>query len=122
MTVQQFGNKRMSQSQIINHIAESKGIKRAEVKVFFDELCALAAREVKKNGEFVLPGFGKLVKSQRKARMGRNPMTGDTIKIPSKSVLKFRLSKGMKLMTFGDPLTPPDYRGPTNEPVTPPDY
>jgi DNA-binding protein HU-beta len=122
MTAQKTGNKRMSQSEIINHIAETKGIKRDEVKVLFEELCALAASEVKANREFVLPGFGKLVKSERKARMGRNPLTGDTIQIPSKTVLKFRLSKGMKLATYEDPVSPPDYIRPADEGVTPPDY
>ena len=53
--------KRMTQSEVINHFAESAGMKRAQVKEFFEELSNLAAREVKSNGEFVLPGFGKLV-------------------------------------------------------------
>src|SRR5687767_5986549 len=67
------GKKRMTQSEVINHFAESTGMKRAQVKEFFEELSTLAAREVKSNGEFMLPGFGKLVKSERKAREGRNP-------------------------------------------------
>jgi DNA-binding protein HU-beta len=66
------------------------------VKEFFEELSTLAAREVKSNGEFVLPGFGKLVKSERKAREGRNPATGETIQIPAKTTLKFRVGKAMK--------------------------
>ena len=73
------GKKRMTQSEVINHFAESTGMKRAQVKEFFEEVANLAAREVKSNGEFVLPGFGKLVKSERKAREGRNPATGETI-------------------------------------------
>src|SRR5215813_10406561 len=90
------GKKRMTQSEVINHFAESSGLKRAQVKEFFEELSTLAAREVKSNGEFVLPGFGKLVKSERKAREGRNPATGETIQIPAKTTLKFRVGKGMK--------------------------
>jgi len=86
----------MTQSEVINHFAESTGMKRAQVKEFFEELSGLAAREVKSNGEFVLPGFGKLVKSERKAREGRNPATGETIQIPAKTTLKFRVGKGMK--------------------------
>jgi len=109
MAPKRSDKKRMSQSEIINHFAVSKGMKKAEVKEFFDQLSNLAAREVKSNREFVLPGFGKLVKSQRKARTGRNPITGDTIQIPSKTVLKFRLSKDMK-MAFGDSVTRPGYR------------
>ena len=81
----------MTQSEVFNHFADKTGMKRAQVKEFFDELYNLASREVKSNGEFVLPGFGKLVKSERKAREGRNPATGETIQIPAKTTLKFRL-------------------------------
>ena len=90
------GKKRMSQSEVINHFAEKFDMKRAQVKEIFEELANLAASEVKGNGEFVLPGFGKMVLSERKAREGRNPQTGETIQIPAKTALKFRLSKGMK--------------------------
>ncbi len=90
------GKKRMTQSEVINHFAEKSSLKRTQVKEIFDELAALAGREVKNNGEFVLPGFGKLVLSQRKAREGRNPATGETIQIPAKTTLKFRVGKGMK--------------------------
>jgi DNA-binding protein HU-beta len=90
------GKKRMSQSEVINHFAEKFDMKRAQVKEIFEELSTLATREVKQNGEFVLPGFGKMVLSQRKAREGRNPQTGETIQIPAKTALKFRLSKSMK--------------------------
>ena len=89
-------SKRMSQSEIVNHFAEKFELKRAVVKEVFDELAALAGREVKKNGEFVLPGFGKIVLANRKARMGRNPATGETIKIAAKTTLKFRIGKAMK--------------------------
>jgi DNA-binding protein HU-beta len=90
------GKKRMSQSEVVNHFAERFELKRAQVKEIFEELSNLASREVKDNGEFALPGFGKLVLSERKAREGRNPQTGDTIQIPAKTTLKFRLSKAMK--------------------------
>ncbi len=86
----------MTQSEVFNHFAEKHGLKRAQVKEIFDELYNLASSEVKSNGEFVLPGFGKLVKSERKAREGRNPATGETIQIPAKTTLKFRVGKGMK--------------------------
>jgi len=86
----------MTQSEVFNHFADKTGLKRAQVKEFFDELAELASREVKDNGEFVLPGFGKLVLSERKAREGRNPQTGETIQIPAKTTLKFRLGKGIK--------------------------
>ena len=90
------GKKRMTQSEVINHFAEKFGMKRAQAKELFDEIANLAQNEVKTNGEFVLPGFGKLVLSERKAREGRNPATGETIQIPAKTTLKFRVSKGMK--------------------------
>ncbi len=88
--------KRKTQSEVINHFAEKFGIKRQQAKDYFDELASLAGEEVRTNGEFVLPGFGKLVLSQRKAREGRNPATGATIQIPAKTTLKFRLGKAMK--------------------------
>jgi DNA-binding protein HU-beta len=90
------GKKRMTQSEVINHFAEKFDLKRSQVKEIFDELANLASGEVKSNGEFALPGFGKLVRSERKAREGRNPATGETIQIPAKTTLKFRVGKGMK--------------------------
>lgn len=86
----------MTQSEVINHFAEKFGMKRAQAKELFDELANLASTEVKSNGEFALPGFGKLVRSERKAREGRNPATGETIQIPAKTTLKFRVGKAMK--------------------------
>jgi DNA-binding protein HU-beta len=96
MATTKAGKKRMSQSEVVNHFAEKFGIKRAQAKEIFEEIANLASQEVKNNGEFVLPGFGKLVLSQRKAREGRNPQTGETIQIPAKTTLKFRIGKGMK--------------------------
>jgi DNA-binding protein HU-beta len=96
MATSKAGKKRMSQSEVYNHFAEKTGMKRAQVKEIFEELANLAMNEVKTNGEFVLPGFGKLVLSERKAREGRNPQTGETIQIPAKTTLKFRVGKGMK--------------------------
>ena len=90
------GKKRMTQSEVFNHFAERTGMKRAQVKELFEELGNLATSEVKSSGEFVLPGFGKLVRSERKAREGRNPATGATIQIPAKTTLKFRVGKAMK--------------------------
>ncbi len=88
--------KRLTQTEIINQLADKTGIKKAQAKELFNELANLAASEVKKNGEFTVPGFGKLVKATRKAREGRNPATGDVIKIPAKTTVKFRLGKAMK--------------------------
>lgn len=88
--------KRLTQTEIIGSLAEKSGLKKADVKGLFDALADLAAAEVKENGEFTLPGFGKLVKATRKAREGRNPATGKPIKIPAKTTVKFRLGKAMK--------------------------
>ncbi len=86
----------MTQSDIIGSLAESCELKKTDVKSFFDALAALATKEVKTNGEFTLPGFGKLKKTHRKARDGRNPATGAVIKIPAKTTVKFSIGKAMK--------------------------
>jgi DNA-binding protein HU-beta len=96
MATSKSTGKRMSQTEVVNHFSEKFGLKRAQAKEIFNELASLAGREVKKNGEFVLPGFGKIVLAKRKAREGRNPATGEAIKIPAKTTLKFRIGKGMK--------------------------
>lgn len=86
----------MTQTEIVNTLAEKTGLKKADVKNLFDTTAELAVKEVKKNGEFTVPGFGKLKKTQRKAREGRNPATGAVIKIPAKTTVKFSLGKSMK--------------------------
>ena len=87
---------KLTQTEIINGLADKTGLKKTQAKEFFGALAAMASSEVKKNGEFTLPGFGKLVKATRKARDGRNPATGAVIKIPAKTTVKFRLGKAMK--------------------------
>jgi DNA-binding protein HU-beta len=86
----------MTQKETIDHLADKCGISKAEAKGFMNALNELAKKEVKKNGEFVLPGFGKFVKTKRKARKGRNPATGEEIKIPAKTTVTFRVGKAMK--------------------------
>ncbi len=86
----------MTQTDIVNHMADKTGMKKSDAKDFFGALADLAMSEVKKNGEFTIPGFGKLVKAERKAREGRNPATGKPIKIPAKTTVKFRVGKAMK--------------------------
>lgn len=88
--------KRLTQTEIINQLAEKSGMKKAQAKELFNTLASMAASEVKKNGEFTIPGFGKLVKTTRKAREGRNPATGEVIKIGAKTTVKFRVGKSMK--------------------------
>lgn len=87
---------RMTQTEIVNTLADKTGLKKTDVKGLFDAVAELATKEVKKNGEFTLPGFGKLKKTNRKARDGRNPATGAVIKIPAKTTVKFSLGKAMK--------------------------
>ena len=87
---------RLTQTQIIAALADTSGLKKTEVKGFMDTLAELAIKEVKKNGEFTVPGFGKLKKTNRKAREGRNPATGEAIKIPAKTVVKARIAKQLK--------------------------
>ena len=86
----------MTQTEIISSLAGSTGCKKSDVKGMFDALAALATSEVRKNGEFTLPGFGKLKKTFRKARDGRNPATGAVIHIPAKTTVKFSVGKAMK--------------------------
>jgi len=86
----------MSKTQLVGQIAEKHGINKKTAAAFLEHLAELAIKETKKNGLFVLPGVGRLVKSNRKARMGRNPQTGEAIKIPAKTVVKFRVAKAAK--------------------------
>lgn len=86
----------MTKSQMITALSEITELSKKQVSGFIDGLSEIVYREVKKNGECIVPGFGKLVKVKRKAREGRNPATGATIKIPAKTVVKFRLSKAVK--------------------------
>jgi DNA-binding protein HU-beta len=94
--------KRLTQSQVISALADQSDLNKKVVKEMLTNLCDLAIKETKKKGEFVFPGIGKLVRSDRKARMGRNPATGEPIKIPAKKVVKFRVSKAAK-----DAIVPP---------------
>jgi DNA-binding protein HU-beta len=86
--------KAMSKSAIMGHFATKFGMKKKEVAAFFDELAGLAYKEAK--NQFTIPGIGKLVMMDRAARMGRNPATGETIQIPAKTVVKFRVAKAAK--------------------------
>lgn len=87
---------KMTKSQIIAALAEKSGMAKKDVAGFLDMMAELAYSEVKKNGEFVVPGFGKMVKVHRKARTGINPATGEKIQIAAKTVAKFRLAKAAK--------------------------
>ena len=92
----------MTQSQLVQSLADKSEITKKVSKDLLTQLAETAISEVKKNGLFVVPGLGRLVRVDRKARMGRNPATGESIKIPAKKVVKFRIAKAAK-----DAIIPP---------------
>lgn len=94
-----MGKGMMTKSQIISAVAEKAEISKKVAKVAIEELVNLAYKGAS-NG-FVIPGLGKLIKRKRAARMGRNPATGETIQIPAKTVLKFRIAKAAKDAVLG---------------------
>jgi DNA-binding protein HU-beta len=97
-----MATQRMTQTQLVRALAEAGELTNKQARAVLDKLGALAISEVKKNGVFVVPGIGRLVRVDRKARMGRNPATGAAIKIPAKKVVKFRVAKSAK-----DAIVPP---------------
>jgi DNA-binding protein HU-beta len=94
--------KRLTQTAIVRELAETTGVNNKVSKQYLDALSALAIRETKKTGVCILPGIGRMVRTDRKARVGRNPATGEAIKIPAKKVVKFRIAKAVK-----DAIVPP---------------
>ena len=93
-TAKKPASKAMTKSALINHLAEENEMTRKEVIAFMDSLVDTAYKQAK-NG-FTFPGIGKLVLVKSKARMGRNPATGESIKIPAKKRVKFRVAKAAK--------------------------
>ena len=90
-------SKPLSKTKIVGHLAEKVGTPKKTAATFFDELFKLAVREAKgAAGKFVIPGLGRLVKAHRKARIARNPQTGEQIKIKAKTVVRLRPSKALK--------------------------
>ena len=97
-----MANRRMTQTQLVRSLAESCEVNNKTARACWNASPAWRSREVKKNGVFVMPGIGRLVRVDRKARTGRNPATGESIKIPAKKVVKFRVAKAAK-----DAIVPP---------------
>jgi len=91
--------KAMTKSQIADFIAKKADSKKKLAVQILEDLATLAYKEAKNS--FTLPGLGKLVLVNRKARMGRNPQTGEAIKIPAKKVVKFRVAKACKESVLG---------------------
>lgn len=87
---------KLTKSQLMQELAAKTGHTKKDVVMMLEAMVEMAYSHVKKDGEFVLPGLGKLVKVKRQARMGRNPATGASIQIPAKTVVKFRVAKAAK--------------------------
>ena len=92
----------LTKTALTRQLAEKLELTNKQSAAFLDLLAETAIKETKKNGVFVIPGIGRLVKAERKARIGRNPQTGAAIKIKAKTVVKFRVAKAAK-----DVIAPP---------------
>ena len=86
----------MTKTALTRQMAEKLEMTNKQASSFLDMLAETAIKETKKNGVFIIPGIGRLVKAERKARIGRNPQTGQPIKIKAKTVVKFRVAKAAK--------------------------
>lgn len=91
--------KSMTKSAVIAHLAAKASLAKKQVATVLDHLATLAAKEAKNS--FQVPGLGKLVLRNRAARMGRNPQTGEPLKIPAKRVVRFRVAKALKDAVLG---------------------
>jgi len=92
-------SKTLTKAALIDQLAQKTGLTKTQITTVLEEYVTLAHKEAK--NAFTLPGLGKLVLVQRKARFGRNPKTGEPIKIPAKKVVKFRVSKIAKDAILG---------------------
>ena len=91
-----MASKPLTKTQIVAQFAEKMQIPKKQSAAYFESLADLAIKETKRTGQFVIPGLGKLVRSVRNARKGRNPQTGEEIQSPKKTVVKFRVAKACK--------------------------
>lgn len=96
-----MNGKPLTKSQLSSSLAERAGITKATARTVIDAIASITCEEVRAKGEFTIPGIGKLVISNRSARMGRNPATGEVISIPARKVLKFRVAKACKDAVLG---------------------
>lgn len=92
----------MTKTQIVAYFAEKVGMTKKQVGAFLAEQADLAAKIIKKGDKLAFPGFVTVKVQNRKARIGRNPQTGEPIKIPAKTVIKMRMAKAFK-----DAVVPP---------------
>ncbi len=86
----------LTKTQLVRLLAEKNELSNKQSAAFLESLADTAIKETKKSGVFVVPGLGRLVKAHRKARVGRNPQTGEPIQIKAKTVVKFRVAKAAK--------------------------
>jgi nucleoid DNA-binding protein len=86
----------MTRTELIQALADSAEMERKQAKMFLDALTGLVEKNIKKGGDVPLRGLGKFKVVKRKARMGRNPATGEAIKIPAKTVVRFTVAKQLK--------------------------
>jgi len=86
----------LTKTLLVRALAEKAELPNKTVAALLENMADTAIKETKKNGVFVVPGLGRLVKAHRKARMGRNPQTGEPIQIKAKTVVKFRVAKAAK--------------------------
>jgi DNA-binding protein HU-beta len=91
--------KPMTKAKVADYLAGKLDVSKKQAAMFLEHLAALAYREAKNS--FTIPGIGKLVLVNRKARMGRNPQTGEPIKIPARRVVRFRVAKAAKDAILG---------------------
>ena len=107
--------KAMSKAALVAHFAKKFDLKKKTAAAMFEELARLAYKEAKNS--FTIPGIGKLVLVDRKARMGRNPATGETIQIPAKTVVKFRVAKACKEAVLPKKPAPKTFTAPPMQPT-----
>ena len=87
---------KMTKTQVVGSLAEQLQVPNRQIATFFDAMVQMAVEQTRTSGEFTIPGLGKLVKAERQARVGRNPATGEAIKIAAKTTVKFRIAKAIK--------------------------
>jgi DNA-binding protein HU-beta len=92
----------LTKAQVVTKLADKIQLPKKTVATLLETLAGMATKETKTTGQFVVPGIGKAVKVARKARVGRNPQTGAAIKIPARTVVRFRMAKAFK-----DAVVPP---------------
>ncbi len=86
----------MTKTQLVEALIKESGLEKKQAKMFLEGLTAVVEKTLKKGGDIPLTGLGKFKVLNRKARMGRNPQTGEAIKIPAKKVVKFTVAKNLK--------------------------